>query len=60
MKVKAKTKDKKQVGKRDDDIEKTREILDFLDRELVSLQQVRSQVRALLTQLEEQLRTLTS
>lgn len=57
MKVKRKTKNKTQIGK-ENDIEKTREILDLFDEKLVSFQDARKQLRALLTQLEEQLKTL--
>ncbi|MDH5376358.1 MAG: hypothetical protein OEW95_11200 [Candidatus Bathyarchaeota archaeon] len=59
VEVEGKTKGKKRVGKRDDDIEKTRKILDFLDKRLVSFQQTRKQLRALLAQLEEQLKIMT-
>jgi len=59
MKVKGKPKDKKVVGARDDDIEETRKILDFLNEKLVSFQQTRKQLRVLLVQLEKQLKILT-
>jgi len=58
MKVKAKTKNRKQAGERDKNIDKTREILDLFDEQLVSFQQTRKQLRALLSQLEEQMKTL--
>lgn len=58
MKVKAKTKNRKQTDERDKNIDKTREILDLFDEQLVSFQQTRKQLRALLSQLEEQMKTL--
>ncbi|UCE16817.1 MAG: hypothetical protein JSV12_04230 [Candidatus Bathyarchaeota archaeon] len=58
MKVKAKTKNRKQADEKDKNIDKTREILDLFDEQLVSFQQTRKQLRALLSQLEEQMKTL--